>query len=354
MLHKWLRFWAVTPLLVGLLLAVPGHAADKAQVAKTMATQASKAYAAGDYGRAAELYLNAWRTDGDPGYLWALARAEHLAGLLEQALEHYKLFIAGPGEEAARVPKAKDYMADIVSGWVAIKIRDAEYAMRSKDYVSAGLLYRDAMALAPDRADLLLRAALAEFAAEHWPESEDLLVAYLNKAPADAPDRKQAEERLKAARRKQSPEAIGKPAAMEERLKEVKIAEFRDTPAPPEVPVAAKAVDGPSRMPAYLALGGGALLATAGAVVYARAAADLADYNQKMASKNAAGKVVGISFESAQPLAEQVNRELGIAVGLGVASVACAGVGVWLLVREPERKVVVVPTGAGMLIAWRF
>ncbi len=353
------RLWlGVFLALLCMTSATSGLAADKAQVAKTMATQASKAYNAGDYQRAVDLYLSAWRTDPQSGYLWALARSEHLAGLLDQAMVHYKAFIADPGLEAARVPKAKDYMADIVNGQVAAKLRDAEYALRNKDYTSAALLCRDALQLAPERFDVLFKLAVIEFAAEHWEEAEQVLNDYLARAPADAPDRRGAEDRLKAVQKK-----LGKTPPAPARSPEPAPADAKPTAA---APLAAKpaapavapgpgiaARESPSNLAAWAALGGGVALLGGGATVLALLQDDWKAYDAAIAQKNSGGKVTGIAFDDSTAQAASLNQRMGLGIGLVAAGAASAGVGAWLLLRMPG-KVAVLPTGQGVVVAVRF
>lgn len=52
--------------------------------------------------------------------------------------------------------------------------------------------------------------------------------------------------------------------------------------------------------------------------------------------------------------AAALNSQATLGAGIAVAGIAAAGVGTWLLVRQPSRRAALVPTGQGALLAVAF
>ena len=151
----WRRRLGVLAALLFVALSAPAWAIDSARTAVTLVQQAAKSYESGDFVKAADLYQKAFRLDPSPAYLWALARSEHLAGLNEGAIEHYHQFIANPGAETARVPKAQAYLADVEQEVNKTRLREADAASRSGNPALAAELYLQANKTAPTRLDWL-------------------------------------------------------------------------------------------------------------------------------------------------------------------------------------------------------
>ncbi len=360
------RFWLA--LLVALSCGSFSQAAcavDKAKVAEGMAVQAGKAFEGGDYARAADLYLNAYRTDANSAFLYGAARSQHLAGRLDQANELYQQFLTAANADPERQKRAREYLAEIERSKAVALAADAEKAQRDDPKLAASL-YQDAYKLAPMRPDLLFRAAVAEQQAGDLTAAQKDFEVYLAKAQANAPERTQAQARLESIRRKLNPQVTPelvappelkapvepKPEAKPVAPPETKSVVQPDLPRPP-IGVEAPAV-APSRWPGWAMVGLGGALAVGGLVVYLGAASANSQLQQDLTVTNDAGQISGLTHEEAQSRAAAINTRMGVAAGLAGAGVAAAGVGTWLLVRTPARAAVVVPQPGGALLVWRF
>jgi hypothetical protein len=101
-----------------------------------------------------------------------------------------------------------------------------------------------------------------------------------------------------------------------------------------------------------LVAGGGALAFT-GLGLGISVLSNGSDWTAMMEKKNAEGQITGTDWQTATQMAGELNQRSGLAIGLGFAGVAVAGVGVWLLVRAPG-KVAVMPTGRGLVFSAGF
>lgn len=351
------------------LTAVPAHAIDSARTAVSLVQQAAKAYETGDFVRAADLYQKAWRLDPSPAYLWALARAEHLSGQYEPAMDHYRQFTANPGSESARVPKAQGYIAELETEMLKGRLRDAEGAIRSGNPALAAELFLQAYKLVPTRHQLLFKAAVAEQMAENWQGALDHYDRYLSLAPDDAEDRAQAISREAVAREK-----LGKkPLRVVERTDTAPVATVREevsareevrgeTPANTIKPVSepveagvhqkAPAPQGP-RWPGWTGVAGGGALAIVATVLLVSAQTEASQLDKDQS--HAAGELITtISREEAVNRASAINTRAAIgwtAAGLGVAAGAF---GAWWLASHPAETAVVLPTANGAALLVRF
>lgn len=331
----------VAGLLVAGLAAAPAGALDRATSAFNMAQNASKAYEGGDYSRAAELYLSAWKTDAKPSYLWALARAEHLAGKHDRALEHYRLFLSAPGDMADRVPRALEYIDAVLSERTDRRADEADKAMRVGEPRLAAQLYLDAFKLGESRGtELLFKAAVAEQAAELWQAAAEHFEVYLQRAPATAADRGPAAARLEAVRRKLTPARAGMPG--------VELANAA-TPA-----VGMRAAEPASRAPAWALAGSGALLAAGGAGLLALTWSERNEVAGALAETQD-GQITGLATDEAYARIDSVNRRLGVAAAMTATGVAALGAGAWWLWGTPSGVGVAPgPTAAGVSVVARF
>ena len=100
---RWLGLLLV---LLCAAVSLPALAVDKSKVAEAMAVQAGKAFETGDYARAADLYLNAWRTDANSAFLYGAARSQHLAGRTDQAKDSYQQFLTAANADPERQKRA--------------------------------------------------------------------------------------------------------------------------------------------------------------------------------------------------------------------------------------------------------
>ncbi len=341
-----------------LVFALPAQAIDSARTAVTLVQQAAKSYEAGDFVKAADLYQKAWRLDPSPAYLWALARSEHLAGMNEGAIEHYRQFIANAGAESARVPKAQTYLAEVEQEVNKTRLREADAATRSGNPALAAELYLQAYKTAPGRLDLLFKAAVAEQMAEAWEPALQHLDAYLTLAPPGADERGQAQARETSLRQKlglKPVKVVEKTVA--EPLVTQSTGERRAQAVPPAhvspllVEPAQPAVR-PS-WPGWVALGGGAAVLAVGAVLLVGAESDAAQLTRDQ-SHDPGQLITGISRETALSRASAINTRLALgatATGIGVAA---AGFGTWWLARHPAQAAVVLPAPNGAMLAVRF
>ena len=166
---------------------------DRSKAAQTMAATAMKSYQDGKYDRAAELFLNAWRTDPDnSSLLYNAARATHLHGKLDRAEELYREFRTQAKREPMLDEKAKTYLDELRLKRAEAKADEAAEAGKAGDAAAAAQLYRLAADGAPERPEYCFRAAKAELQAGRPAEARAALDAYLKKAPAAAPDRPEA------------------------------------------------------------------------------------------------------------------------------------------------------------------
>ncbi len=345
----WRRRLGVVAMLLLVALSAPAWAIDSARTAVTLVQQAAKSYESGDFVKAADLYQKAFRLDPSPAYLWALARSEHLAGLNEGAIEHYHQFIANPGAETARVPKAQAYLADVEQEVNKTRLREADAASRSGNPALAAELYLQAYKTAPTRLDWLFKAAVAEQMAEAWEPALQHLDSYLALAPPNADERMQAQTRELWLRQKlglkplvraeQAAPGVLQPAAV----------------ANPAMPVLAKTAElhPPPAWPGWTTLGIGAVALAGGVVLLIGAEADAAQLTREQ-NHDAGQLITGLSRETALNRASAINTRAAVgwtATGVGLAA---SGFGVWWLTQHPAQAAVVLPTPNGALLAVRF
>ncbi len=111
--------------------------------------------------------------------------------------------------------------------------------------------------------------------------------------------------------------------------------------------------DAPQRWPGWVTLGVGVLAIGMGGGSAYSAVQDGLTLRQQVTAN---------PLQYASPAAQQqvadkaasLNNQLMIGASVAVAGVAVAGVGTWLLLRQPSRYAAVVPTPQGVLLAMRF
>ena len=371
--RTWLRSWLVIALT---LVAVSASAIDAKKVALNLAKSAAAAYEGGDMRKAAQLYLEAFRTDpGEPNYLYSAARAEQSAGQNDHAELHFQQFAATPGADADRVKRAKGYLDELAGLRADEKLEAAERFARRNEWALAAAAFAEAARLRPDRVVWLYRAAVAAHEAGDRAHALEWLEAYLSRAPKDAADRGEAQLLLDAMTRSAQPAehkteakpAIvplkPEPAAKPEPPKPVEVPQAAPKPTPVEV-VAPKplTVTQPPQKPApsvqrtaaWITLGTGGAVTLAGAILVAVGRSQETSFYQALDVQN--GKVTGSLTDHAAAVAQAngiAGRETAGAVmtGVGLASV---GAGLYLLLTAPSANVAVMPDGRGMRIGWRF
>ena len=367
----WWRFVPLAFALAILLAPAFAHAIDNARTAVTLVQQAAKSYEAGDFVKAADLYEKAWRLDPSPAYLWALARAEHLAGVNESAIDHYRQFIANPGTESARVTKAQAYLAEVEQEVNKTRLREADAATRSGNPALAAELYLQAYRTAPRRFDWLFKAAVAEQMAENFQGALQHLDTYLSLAPPDADARGQASARDAFLRQKlglkpmkivektvPNPEVAqhAGPGQIQRGVPESANAPVGGKPMlGAESPLVSKPAQGADRAkwPGWTAVGGGVVALAGGVVLLIGAQADATQLARDQ-NHDPGQLLTNLSHEVAQSRARAINTRAALgwtATGLGLAA---SGFGVWWLTRHPEQAAIVVPTQNGAQLAVRF
>lgn len=122
--HRWAP--AAWVLVLGLVTR-PGFAADPPATPLDTAVpiedervvalneEGSALYAAGDYRRAAERFLQAYAVDQDPNLLFNIASCYEALGDIDGALEKYRAFLAAPSAEPEGRPRAEQAIARLVA-----------------------------------------------------------------------------------------------------------------------------------------------------------------------------------------------------------------------------------------------
>ncbi len=344
-------------LLALLLTPLSALALDNAKTAVTMVQLAAKAYEAGDFAKAAEQYAKAWHLDPQPTYLWALARAEHLATMLDAAAEHYRTFIALPGADPVKVTKATQYLADAETELVKSQIRAADTAMQGGKPAMAAELYLSALKTAPGRFDLLFKTGSAEQMAEQWQSALAHFEEYLARAPADAADRPQAIARQGWLRQKLgltpqviTPPAVAKPTVTPAPNVALTTAATGPSAQPHSVTAPAEAR---TAWPEWTLIGGGAALLAVGVTLVIGGYSDATTVNA--AQQHAAGELIGgLTYDQAAAQVSSANTRIGVGAALTGVGAAVAGVGIWWLLHTDSRHAFVLPSNNGAVLVGQF
>jgi len=342
-------FESVLALLLLLGLAQPALAVDAGRAARAMAEQGTKAYEGADFARAAQLYHDAFRTDpSQPVYLYSAARAEHVGGLLDRAVSHYRQFAAIPGVNAGLSAKAKGYIDEVHRAQVDAQVQEAEAASRARHHSAAAQFFLAAYGSDNTRTELLFKAAVAEELAGENATAIGHYRDYLQKAPADASDRNLAKIKLSALEKGNAPPVAVTP----QQPKQQAVQQARQPDKPVQPPTLVTPAEPPSRWKTWAVLGGGVALLAGGAGLFASTMSD-AEALQKQLDQTRSGKITGTTHTAATTQADSINQTRIISGAMAGVGVVATGVGVWLLLRAPER-VVVVPGPGGVVLAGRF
>lgn len=288
------------------------------KAAVAIARKAVAAYEAGEHNRSADLYHEAYKADPTtPGYLYSAARAEQIARQYPKAAATYQRFLALPDTPADMAEKARLYLAECHSAQAEEVARDARDADERGDHAHAEALFVGAWKIAPARLDLLLAGAIAAQRAGHEERARAHLGTWLDRAPADAPDRPQVEARLRS-------------------LGGVVPNARRGATVPSTAPTAGAraAATTVSNGPAWVCLGGGTALFATGAALWWSQTDASAKLEEQVQNK-AGGKVVGLSYADYSAEVDRINRRRGLAIGAASLGVVAATVGAWLLLDTP-------------------
>lgn len=331
---KWSTSRLVAVVLALALAAGPVVAApSKVMVALVAAAQ--KEFDAGNFARAGELFLDVWKQDKTQIVaIYNAARAYQLAGNLDKGEELFREMVALPGLDPAVKVKCDNQLQAIGEKRGEQKAEAAATAEKAGNFTLAAQLWGDALGMQPDKMAWLLRQGRAQHLAGNKQAALAIYDRYLALPPEKAPGQSDA-ARWRA---------------------EIAPATFEDAPVPKDVPAAAvvATVQAPSKWPAYAVLGAGVAAMAGGGILLAVANADDAALQLKFKKVDAAGHIVGMTPAEAATASGKVESQYlqgWIAAGVGAAA---TGVGVWMLLRKPEAKAVVVPTRDGAMLAVRF
>jgi len=284
---------AVVPVSTPVPLA---WAASKASVeAGIVAKQALQYYNAKQWAIAAELYRRAYRIDPTkPEYLFGVGRAEQRAGRYKEAILAFETLLT-------ILPVGDGFRAKVEGAVAETRAQKAEAEQK------------------------------AQPVAQPEPEPE----------PEPGPKPEPEPEPELEPGPKPKPEPVAEPA-------KPAVAPGLGTPGVVGTLPAAE----PNLLGWGLVAGGGALAFT-GLGLGISVLSNGSDWTALMEKKNEEGQITGTDWQTATKMAGELNQRSGLAIGLGVAGVAVAGVGVWLLVKTPG-KVAVMPTGRGLLFSVGF
>jgi tetratricopeptide (TPR) repeat protein len=298
---------------------------------------AQKEFDAGNFERAAELFLNIYQQDpSQPTALYNAARSAHLAGKLDRAEDLYSRYEALPAAEAAKLEKIKGLRGEILVKRGEMRADEANAAERTGQYAVALQLWTDAVRFNPSRSAWWARAGRAAQLAGRVEDARSWYQRVLNEAAAAAPERADA-QRWEA----ELPPVAA--AAAPSKVAETGIASGESAPT---------AV--PSKLPgmALAGLGGAAVLA--GGVVLLLAQGDQAELDSQLATRDASGGITGITKAKAVEEASRISSNYNLGWGLAGGGLVVAGIGTWWLLRNPQKTVRLVPTGNGVQLAWSF
>jgi len=117
--------------LIGALISVAtpdeANAASRAKRKRAMAyfDRGAKLYKAGKYNHSAPLFLRAWSVDPKPEYLFNAARAEHRAGMLKAARQHYDQCLNLKGAPKAIRERSRKHIAEVDAALAKAAAADA-------------------------------------------------------------------------------------------------------------------------------------------------------------------------------------------------------------------------------------
>ena len=166
---------------------------SRVQIVEKLALRAKQELQAGEFERAADLYLGAWQQgQSEPALVFNAARALHMGRHLDRAETVYRQFLALHGADPKLTEKARNYLAEIGVERGEERALEAARLGRANRPDESAAAYRDAHRLAPSHPEYLLRAG-REARLSTAPEQADAdYAAYLAVAPP-GPDRTEAE-----------------------------------------------------------------------------------------------------------------------------------------------------------------
>jgi hypothetical protein len=204
--------------------------------------------------------------------------------------------------------------------------RQAQEAYERADFARSETLYYEAWRTDPSKVAFVFMAARAAQIGGRGERAAALYQEYLDKSDADPRFRDKAKELLAEVKGEPKPAPVGSAPPQSARAA---------APAPPSGVRTASAPPAPSRGSGWIALSAGVAGIVAGGVVYGMGASQDGDLEAKLAQRNDAGHVTGITQLDAQKASDDVIGKKRIGVGTAAVGAAVTAVGVWLLVRSP-------------------
>ena len=317
-------------------------AVDKCKAAASLGEQARVAFEAGQLEQAIRLYHEAYRADPKQlAWLYNAARVEHTSGKWDEAEKHYREVLAAAQPDEPVAVQARERLSQLktaqVERVVAQQVASAQDAMRDKQYMVAAELFAALAKGPPERPQYLFRQAKAVYLGGDVVAADRLFELYLQRAPADAADRAEAQglrNQIAASR------GAAKPAQ-----------------AGAVVPVVAAPAPAKSKATAWALVAGGAAVAVAGGLLWQSALSDSQGLQKRLDDAKIPGtstyalSAANVEAENDTNIRNGVLGAAGTAVGL-----AAAGVGLWWALRperaEPSVAIAFAPRSA--LLQWRF
>ena len=320
------------------LHALGAYAVEPEKAAASLARQAGQVEESGDAARAAELYFEAFQTDPtQPNYLYAAARSEMTAGKTASAEEHFEQFLGLADAGSDRADKARAYLADLRGSRAESKESGADRAAAAGKWRDASKLYEELWVQMPTRWSALFKAGQAAQKAGDTERATELLRQYLRDAPKSAADRPEADERLK-----QLASHGGEAQA------EAGVTKGGETEG-----------GNGARILGWTLLGTGIAMLGGGAGLLLYGVSEERTLNQDM--KLVDGNVTAdMTHAQAQARADSIGLHQTLGLSLTAAGVVAAGIGTWLVLREPEKpttsrlSVAPGPGWTGISLGWRF
>jgi len=386
--------WQAFAAPVAILALVGATALAAAPQTDAIARRAKAAYEAADFEEAAHLYWQAFQADGKrAGWLYSSARAAQKAGQLDEAAERYVAFLKAPGDAQDKIDNAEKNLKDVQRDRARLLLRKAEQA---PDPAIAYGLARKATELQPmDMQSWWLAAQAADRAA--MAAAAECYAKVVALAPADAPERVAAEQRLRklapaaAAKRESTPVVVKPvptpPAPVVEKPVPPPVA-MRPEPAPPtekvtkpgpvakpapsaadkralsEQPAAVAAADPeirkkietsrPLRWQPIATLAGGVVVAAAGTWLLVDAFAAQDKLDQETNGYKGSGQIPMTYADAHNRAADIAASKTRATVILGVGAAAVVGGAAWAILSGTQAPApIAVGWQDGVQVAWR-
>lgn len=295
--------------------------------------------------------VEAWRAELTRAHQTAsaleAADADHLAGNLESAAHRYAAVVADPSQPAETRAKAQERLGHVQR---QLALRKADVAGRAESEGQFGLaaeLWAEAFELDPSQHDWLRRQGRALHVAGRAPAAIAAYDRYLQRAPAEAPERAQVVNWRNALVLEGKPPQLPAPPAPV-------------APKPVPLPVVtAPSEPPPSAAPKVLTVMG-LVAAIGGGTVWLLAETDRKKLDDRTWGRLSAGERPNLSYAEATRQAKDIalRRTVGVSATAAGGGLALIGVLAWALRGDPPPAQTVwsvVPdlaTGAAVQVRW--